>query len=220
MRKKGDQQNLSYDIKEFLKKFFSSRLFVLAAVFIILFATIIIRVFTLQIVNGKSYQENFSLLIQQTRPVEAARGNIYDKNGNMSIPFMDKNLAQRIELLDPETIRFALKDLLTDDEINATIRRLDKTRNAIERQRMEDPSRLLEDDEWNDDTAQRLIDDSWEKIGRFNSIDNGKEAAKVIDDTKLQQNYFGKYMISSVGNKIYAWNYGKTKSPQIRRKQQ
>lgn len=145
---------------------------------------------------------------------------IYDKNGNMSIPFMDKNLAQRIELLDPETIRFALKDLLTDDEINATIRRLDKTRNAIERQRMEDPSRLLEDDEWNDDTAQRLIDDSWEKIGRFNSIDNGKEAAKVIDDTKLQQNYFGKYMISSVGNKIYAWNYGKTKSPQIRRKQQ
>ena len=79
MRKKGDQQNLSYDIKEFLKKFFSSRLFVLAAVFIILFATIIIRVFTLQIVNGKSYQENFSLLIQQTRPVEAARGNIYDK---------------------------------------------------------------------------------------------------------------------------------------------
>lgn len=145
---------------------------------------------------------------------------IYDKNGNMSIPFMDKNLAQRIELLDPETIRFALKDLLTDDEINATIGRLDKTRNAIERQRMEDPSRLLEDDEWNDDTAQRLIDDSWEKIGRFNSIDNGKEAAKVIDDTKLQQNYFGKYMISSVGNKIYAWNYGKTKSPQIRRKQQ
>ena len=145
---------------------------------------------------------------------------IYDKNGNMSIPFMDKNLAQRIELLDPETIRFALKDLLTDDEINATIRRLDKTRKAIEKQRMEDPSRLLEDDEWNDDTAQRLIDDSWEKIGRFNSIDNGKEAAKVIDDTKLQQNYFGKYMISSVGNKIYAWNYGKTKSPQIRRKQQ
>ncbi len=74
---------MSYDIKEFLKKFFSSRLFVLAAVFIILFVTIIIRVFTLQIVNGKSYQENFSLLIQQTRPVEAARGNIYDKNGKL-----------------------------------------------------------------------------------------------------------------------------------------
>ena len=60
MRKKGDQQNLSYDIKEFLKKFFSSRLFVLAAVFIILFVTIIIRVFTLQIVNGKSYQDRKS----------------------------------------------------------------------------------------------------------------------------------------------------------------
>ena len=100
MRKKGDQQNLSYDIKEFLKKFFSSRLFVLAAVFIILFATIIIRVFTLQIVNGKSYQENFSLLIQQTRPVEAARGNIYDKNGKL---LAYNELAYSLSIIDNST---------------------------------------------------------------------------------------------------------------------
>ena len=144
---------------------------------------------------------------------------IYDKNGNMSIPFMDKNLAQRIEKLDPEMIRFALKDLLTDDEINATIGRLDKTRKAIEKQRMEDPSRLLEDDEWNDDTAQRLIDDSWEKIGRFNATKNKTESDKIIDDTLLQRNYFGRYMINSVGDKMKLWNYGKSKSPQIRRKQ-
>lgn len=144
---------------------------------------------------------------------------IYDKNGNMSIPFMDKNLAQRIEKLDPEMIRFALKDLLTDDEINATIGRLDKTRKAIEKQRMEDPSRLLEDDEWNDDTAQRLIDDSWEKVGRFWLAKNREEATNIIDDTMLQQNYFGRYMINSVGDKMKLWNYGKSKSPQIRRKQ-
>lgn len=100
MRKKGDQQNLSYDIKEFLKKFFSSRLFVLAAVFIILFVTIIIRVFTLQIVNGKSYQENFSLLIQQTRPVEAARGNIYDKNGKL---LAYNELAYSLSIIDNST---------------------------------------------------------------------------------------------------------------------
>ena len=133
---------------------------------------------------------------------------------------MDKNLAQRIEKLDPEMIRFALKDLLTDDEINATIGRLDKTRKAIEKQRMEDPSRLLEDDEWNDDTAQRLIDDSWEKVGRFWLAKNREEATNIIDDTMLQQNYFGRYMINSVGDKMKLWNYGKSKSPQIRRKQQ
>jgi len=74
---------LSYDIKDFLKKFFSSRLFVLAAVFIVFFGIILARIFTLQVVNGKSYQENFSLKIQMKQPINAARGNIYDKNGKL-----------------------------------------------------------------------------------------------------------------------------------------
>ena len=59
---------MSYDIKDFLKKFFSSRLFVLAAVFIVFFGIILARIFTLQVVNGKSYQENFSLKIQMKQP--------------------------------------------------------------------------------------------------------------------------------------------------------
>lgn len=74
---------MSYDIKDFLKKFFSSRLFVLAAVFIVFFGIILARIFTLQVVNGKSYQENFSLKIQMNQPINAARGNIYDKNGKL-----------------------------------------------------------------------------------------------------------------------------------------
>lgn len=74
---------MSYDIKGFLKKFFSSRLFVLAAVFIVFFGIILARIFTLQVVNGKSYQENFSLKIQMKQPINAARGNIYDKSGKL-----------------------------------------------------------------------------------------------------------------------------------------
>lgn len=74
---------MSYDIKDFLKKFFSSRLFVLAAVFIVFFGIILARIFILQVVNGKSYQENFSLKIQMKQPINAARGNIYDKKGKL-----------------------------------------------------------------------------------------------------------------------------------------
>lgn len=74
---------MSYDIKDFLKKFFSSRLFVLAAVFIVFFGIILARIFILQVVNGKSYQENFSLKIQMKQPINAARGNVYDKNGKL-----------------------------------------------------------------------------------------------------------------------------------------
>ena len=64
---------MSYDIKDF----------VLAAVFIVFFGIILARIFTLQVVNGKSYQENFSLKIQMKQPINAARGNIYDKNGKL-----------------------------------------------------------------------------------------------------------------------------------------
>lgn len=72
-----------YDIREFLKKFFSSRLFVISAVFIVLFAIVLGRVFSLQIVNGKSYQDNFALRITKPLSIDAARGNIYDCNGNL-----------------------------------------------------------------------------------------------------------------------------------------
>lgn len=72
-----------YDIKEFLKNFFTSRLFVLGVVVSLLFAVIIGRVFTLQIINGESYQDHFILKIQKDITIEAARGNIYDCNGNL-----------------------------------------------------------------------------------------------------------------------------------------
>ena len=72
-----------YDIKEFLKKFFSSRLFVLAAVVVLLFAILAERIFTLQIVNGADYQENFIMLIKKNLSIDASRGNIYDCNGNL-----------------------------------------------------------------------------------------------------------------------------------------
>lgn len=81
--KKGEQKNLIYDVKEFLKKFFSSRLFVLAAVMIVLFGVALMRVFSLQIVKGAYYQENFVLKIEKPLTINATRGNIYDKNGEL-----------------------------------------------------------------------------------------------------------------------------------------
>ena len=72
-----------YDIKDFLKKFFSSRLFVLAAVIIFMFALLAERVFTLQIIKGADYQKNFIMLIKKPLSIEASRGNIYDVNGEL-----------------------------------------------------------------------------------------------------------------------------------------
>ena len=90
--KKGEQKSLIYDIKEFLKKFFSSRLFILSVVVIAMFGTMIARVFYLQIVNGAYYQKNFTMRIQKPLTIEAARGNIYDSMDGclhtMSLPML------------------------------------------------------------------------------------------------------------------------------------
>lgn len=72
-----------YDIKDYLQRFFKSRLVVLATVMVLLFAIILVRVFSLQIINGQTYQDDFVLRIEKTLTKEATRGNIYDCNGKL-----------------------------------------------------------------------------------------------------------------------------------------
>ena len=81
-----------YDIKEFLKNFLGSRLFVLAIIIFSLFAIIIARVFSLQIINGAAYQENFTMQIQKPISVDATRGNIYDCNGRAASSPLQKDV--------------------------------------------------------------------------------------------------------------------------------
>lgn len=55
---------------------------VLVIVFILMAALLVERLFQLQIVQGESYQNDFSLSIMKERTLNSSRGNIYDRNGN------------------------------------------------------------------------------------------------------------------------------------------
>ncbi|MBQ1802930.1 MAG: peptidoglycan glycosyltransferase [Lachnobacterium sp.] len=70
-------------IKDYLKNLFESRIAVLAAFFSFLFVVLFFRFFVLQIILGEKYQKDFSLKIKKELTVEAARGNIYDRNGKL-----------------------------------------------------------------------------------------------------------------------------------------
>ena len=59
----------------------TSRLFIMGVILIFLMILLVRRLFVLQIVNGKSYQENFTLKIERERNIQATRGAIYDRNG-------------------------------------------------------------------------------------------------------------------------------------------
>ncbi len=59
----------------------NSRIIILVVVFAVLAALLIQRLFYLQIVQGETYQNDFSLSIRKERALNSSRGNIYDRNG-------------------------------------------------------------------------------------------------------------------------------------------
>ncbi len=70
-------------IKDFFVRLVKSRLFTITVAMVVLSSILIQRLFVLQIVNGENYLNNYTLIIEKTREVEASRGNIYDRNGNV-----------------------------------------------------------------------------------------------------------------------------------------
>lgn len=70
-------------IADFFKNIFSSRLRVVACVMILFSGILVFRLFVLQIINGESYQANYDLKVEKKESIDAARGCIYDRNGEV-----------------------------------------------------------------------------------------------------------------------------------------
>lgn len=70
-------------LQEFLKKILGSRIFALAAVFTVMFAVLIVKLFHLQIIEGEEYLEEYVQMTEKTVTTPGTRGNIYDRNGTL-----------------------------------------------------------------------------------------------------------------------------------------
>ena len=70
-------------VKESFLNMVLSRYFFMILVVVLMGAGLIYRIFSLQIVNGESYLNNFQLKIEKQRSIPASRGNIYDVNGKL-----------------------------------------------------------------------------------------------------------------------------------------
>ncbi len=71
------------EIKEKFIKLITSRIFVLIIVMGVLFFVLVQKVFDLQIVHGDEYMNSFETRIKKEITINGARGNIYDRNGNL-----------------------------------------------------------------------------------------------------------------------------------------
>lgn len=94
---------------------FNIRIWIICAVLLVISGGLIYRLFSLQIVNGEEYLNNFQLKIRRVLPVAATRGNIYDRNGNI--------LAYN-ELAYSVVIRDTYEDTNKNENLNTTISRV------------------------------------------------------------------------------------------------
>lgn len=70
-------------LSRLLKKIHINRTAILSALFLILSIVLIRHLFTLQIIEGEEYRNNFSIQTTKTRTLESTRGNIFDRNGEL-----------------------------------------------------------------------------------------------------------------------------------------
>ena len=83
MRKEVRSRNLLEKIRDSIVNFITSRTTVLTILFIVMAGVLIQRIFELQIVNGETYQNEFSLQIRRERSIASSRGTIYDRTGKL-----------------------------------------------------------------------------------------------------------------------------------------
>ena len=70
-------------IRDNAARIFKSRLFIIGAVFFVMFAILIGRLFQLQILNGEEYYDDYVQITKKEISTKAARGNILDCKGEI-----------------------------------------------------------------------------------------------------------------------------------------
>lgn len=68
---------------DYLKTLIRSRIFTLIVVYIVLFGTLVGRLFYLQIVQGETYDEQAAIKNEKIKTLKSSRGKIYDCNGKL-----------------------------------------------------------------------------------------------------------------------------------------
>ena len=113
------------EIKALFGRIFATRKSALYALFSLFMIILIGRLFYLQVIHGSDYRSNYNLKIERTEPINAARGNIYDRNGKL-LAYNDLaytvTLTDAVEYKDQKDhyskLNAVIADLITNIEKN------------------------------------------------------------------------------------------------------
>lgn len=137
---------------------------------------------------------------------------VVDAEGNLTIPHMDKQLAQNIINLSKEEVEFALEDLIEPEAIKAAVQRLEIVQKAIHKELSKTDSKVFVENEsdWGEKTHEDFIlstGDMKQMLPLVNEKGNEgyyQSAEYVFDkekryDTFRQNTYYGEYMLAVMG---------------------
>lgn len=158
-------------IRRIIHNIFAQRALILLVFFAVLASVILARLFDLQILHGKAYQENFVIKTTRTKLLKSTRGNIYDCKGNL---VAYNRLANAITIEDRgmyETTRE--KNLFLNGEIYTLTKMIRNTGSAL----TSDFHILL------DTTGQYLFDtDNPVTVNRFRADVYGYQTVEELSD--------------------------------------
>lgn len=99
---------------ERIKEFIKSRLFLMLMGVFVLFSIIVVRLFSMQIVNGEKYQQNLKASILQELSIPASRGIIYDRYGR---PLATNQVAFSLKLDDSIKVSLSNRNLILENVV-------------------------------------------------------------------------------------------------------
>ena len=97
-------------MRKYLDHFFDlckNRIFVMLCGIIVLFAIIVLRLFSLQIIHGADYEESITASVSKELPVTAPRGAIYDRYGR---PLAINKVAYCVQVDGSVTLEFTSEE--------------------------------------------------------------------------------------------------------------
>ena len=109
--------------------------------------------------------------------------NILDRDGNLTVSYMDKALADRITALDESVLRDVMADILEPWAIEALCIRFNKIKTAIQKDQEENPNsgRYLErDEDWGSREVFETLRNGVERYGA-----KGKNATNYVSNVLL-----------------------------------
>ena len=118
------------EIKDRILNILTSRVTLLAVIFLILGGILVYRCFDLQIVQGQEYLDEFILKTEKERTIESSRGKILDRNGKV-LAYNELAYSVKIEDVYESGMSSSNKNRLLNDNIYKLIKMIEKNGDQV-----------------------------------------------------------------------------------------